>query len=150
MSRAQRSQTDAGIFSRSKLKTGTKTRIPIVSSETLQSSGHFLFTGSYARVREKLARAVNVLASDDGQSLPQVSVNDLERAVSTFLSEIRLGLPRGGSLSTPGSSTTPGRYGPKVRLEITDPEMAARVRANQRSVRKDIEDAYLRRTRSNA
>ncbi len=97
--------------------------------------GQSRYFGAYGRIVAKLRRIAAVLEADDALSLPRVSVNDLERAASAFLDEVRLGLPREGSSLTPGNSTTRGRYGPKVEQEIRDPERAARVRANRATIK---------------
>lgn len=146
MSLPSRSPTGAVTSSPLRRKIETERRIQSQSSETSQSSESSLFSGGYARVRTKLSRAVSVLAADDELSLPQVSVNALERAVSTFLDEIRLGLPRVDS-SGRGISSTEGRYGRKLQTEIVDAELARRVRKNRRDVENDIQRAYLARSR---
>ncbi len=99
----------------------------------------------YSRVGAKLARVVNVILQDLGKDLPAVSINELERSLDQFLEEIRLGLPAGESSSTRTAQGTAGRYGRKLSAEVKDPELAARVRKNRASVRKDIDRKYLER-----
>ncbi len=140
MSPSQRSPT--GVDTSSPLRRKRENAIPRkvrLDGDTSDSSmGQFHYFGAYGRIVAKLRRIAAVLEADDALSLPRVSVNDLERAASTFLDEVRLGLPqREGSSSTPGSSTTRGRYGPKVEQEIRDPDRAARVRANRAQVKEE-------------
>ncbi len=99
--------------------------------------------GQYSRVVAAVRRAASLLEADQRKELPQVAVNALERAVKTFLQDVRLGLPQGGgTTSNQGSFTTPGRYGRKMQTEVQDPERAARIRKN-RAVWKDEEHSRM-------
>ena len=144
MSPTSRSQTYVGTSKRSRPKTGTRIRSPIPTSGTSYSGPQqFQSFGPHERVRAALARVLAVVNADEELLLPQVSVNDLASALSAFLAESRLGLDRpqvGGSSST----RTPG-YSHKLRLELVDPEIAARVRANRRSVQKELDTKFLER-----
>ncbi len=151
MLQAQPSPTDAVTSNPWRRKIVTKNRREPVSDGSSARSQPPSYFGPYARVVAKVRRAASVLEADDGLSLPKVSVNDLERAVSAFLDEVRLGLPReavvGGSTTSRGSSTTRGRgYGAKLKLELKDPEQAARVRQNRATVREE-QAALLHRKR---
>ncbi len=139
MSPSQPSQTDAVTSNPLRRRTGKEIpkKVRLDGDTSDSSMGQFHYFGAYGRIVAKLRRIAAVLEADDALSLPRVSVNDLERAASTFLDEVRLGLPREGSSLTPGSSTTRGRYGPKVEQEIRDPERAARVRANRDKIKEE-------------
>ncbi len=70
--------------------------------------------GHASRCRGKLIRAEGLLAQvrEGGDSLSRISISALEKAVSTFLEESRLGAARGlseGSIFNP--STRPGLIG---------------------------------------
>ncbi len=149
MSPAQRSPTDVGTLNRSRQRTGMKgQRNRVISSATSLSSVSPHYSGAYAVVTAKLRRAVSVLEVDVEQSLPRVSVNALGRAVSAFLEEIRLGLPPVDTSSTPmGVQSASGRYGRKVTVELVDPALAARVRANRKEVEIGILKSFKERSK---
>ncbi len=130
MSQAPRSRTAAGILNQSRRRTGTKIPRPTRPQGTGPQPSEYLLYGPYGRVRAALMRVKGLLDADEGLSLPQVSVNDLERALSVFQDECRLGLPREGTPSTP----TRG-YGHKLITELKDPELAERVRKNRAEIR---------------
>ncbi len=138
MSQAQHSRTHAGTLPRSRPRTGKEIPRGNPTSTRGPSRSYLSLNVAHARVVVKLRRAASVLEADDGRSLPQVSVNDLERAVSTFLEEVRLGLPREGTSTNRTSSSGDRSYGSKLQLEIKDPERAKRVRANRKQVEVEI------------
>ncbi len=140
MSQAQHSQTPADISTRLRRKIERSPRATLTSTSDSPPPSSLSLNVAHARVVGKLRRAASVLEADVGLSLPQVSLNDLERAVSTFLEEVRLGLPRAGISSSRTSSSAGRSYGKALELEIKDPERARRVRAN----RKEIEAELLR------
>lgn len=148
MSRSPRSQTDADTSTPLRKRRGTaiQKRPPVAiivgSSEQFPSFG-----GAHGRIVANVRRAASVLEADVELSLPAVSVSALGRAVSSFLDEVRLGLPREGTSSTrtKGSSGT-DRYGRSLQTEIRDPELAARVRKN-RAAFKD-EQALILKSRT--
>ncbi len=148
MSLQRHSQTDADISNRLRRKIGTriqKEQGSGGSGNSQQQPAHF---GPYGRVVAKVRRAASVLEADDGRSLPQVSVNGLERAVSTFLEEVRLGLPREDS-SGQEISSRQARYGRKLTTELKDPALAQRVRDNRAKVREEQAAAlHSRKARS--
>ena len=139
MSPVQRSRTSADTSSPLRRRSAIETRVqsPARSYGTSQSSGQLRSSEPYARVTAKVRRAANVLAADDGLSLPAVSVNDLERAVSTFLDEVRLGLPVADTSSSRTSGSGRRSYGSKLQLELKDPGRAQRVRENRAAFRND-------------
>ncbi len=147
MSQAPLSRTGADILTRSKRKTGTKnqSRRPSSATSSAHSSYPLQYFGAYGRLVAKLRRCASVLEADDGLLLPRVSVNDLERAASTFLDEIRLGLPREDTIMPTGSSTTRGRYGRKLQTEIVDPELSMRVRKNRAAFKEQQAEALSQR-----
>ncbi len=103
-----------------------------------------LLVGHYSRLVGTLRRVAAVLDQDAEKRLPQVSVNSLERALKEFLQDVRLGLPVEGSSLTHASSSRP-EYGRKLQTEITDPEMADRVRKMRQTVKKEIDAKFMER-----
>ncbi len=97
--------------------------------------------GHYSRVVVKLRRAMQILDTDAEKRLPTVAINDLERSIDQFVAAVRLGLPRDADTS---SIHTPA-YSRKLKLELEDEEMAARVRKNRKSVQKDIDQKFMER-----
>ncbi len=149
MSPASRSRTPADTLRQSRPRTGTTLQNPVSSRS--HSSRSLPGDVAYARVVAKIDRVRSVLVADVGLSLPAVSVNDLERGLSAFLDEIRLGLERrvasGDSSTTRGSGGGRRQYGPKVRLEIEDPDRAKRVRENRAIIREEQAAALHSRQR---
>ncbi len=140
MSQTSHSPMDADMSTRLRRKIGTKNPTPTRRSGTSEESPSSLLYGPYGRVRGALRRVLAVLDADDGLLLPQVSVNDLGRALSAFLEDARLGLAGGGS-----SSTRSPAYTHKLTTELNDPELAARVRKNRKAVQLDLDEKFLRR-----
>ncbi len=149
MSQARRSRIPVGtlIVSRPEIET-TFQNLPSSRSRFSRSLPGDV---AYARVVAKIDRVRSVLVADVGLSLPAVSVNGLERGLSAFLDEIRLGLERrvasGDSSTTRGSGGVRRQYGPKVRLEIEDPDRAKRVRENRAIIREEQAAALHSRRR---
>ncbi len=151
MSPTSRSRMDADISMKSRQRTGTRNPRPIKGAiGTFSPPGPQLQSfGPHERVRAALARVLGVVNADEELLLPPVSLNDLAKALSAFLAEARLGLdrePRAGATT----STRTGAYSHKLRLELVDPEISARVRANRRAVQKDLDSKFLERKGENA
>ncbi len=147
MSQSELSGSAAGITNRLRRRTQIAARRIQESSSSPAGEPPAPRFAHYTRVGAKLARAADLVRRDTNKELPPVSVNDLERAVTVFLDEVRLGLREEGSSSTRASSTTRGHYGREMDLEIRDPDRAARVRANRAAVKDDIHQQFLRRQR---
>ncbi len=147
MSPRQRSPMGAGTLTPSRRRTGMIPRATSTPGPLPDSPSYLSLNAAHGRVSAALRRAASVLEADVELSLPQVSVNDLERAVSTFLNEIRLGLPREGTSSSQTPSSGHRSYGRRLRTEITDPELAARVKKNRKAVEVELMDTLKLRNR---
>ncbi len=102
-------------------------------------------SGQYLRLVGELRKSVNLLDLDVAQELPPVAVAVLASAVRQFLRDARLGLPVEGSSSSMDSGNN--RYSRKLKLELTDPERAARVRHNREAFRNEEYERMRSRTR---
>ncbi len=145
-SRMERSQMSAGIPTGSRRTARGRERPTQGSLSSQARVQQELLSGHYSRVVGLLRRVASVLDQDVEKRLPQVSVNSLERHLKEFVEDARLGLRDGDSFSNRGSSRREG-YGRKLAVELVDPELAARVRANRRQVAKDIETKFMERNR---
>ncbi len=124
-------------------------RIPreIPTSGSSRSQDFFQSSGHYVAIVARLRRAASVLEADNELSLPAVSVSDLGRAVSGFLSDIRLGLPREDTTSNRAGSKTSGRYSRKLNTEIVDPAQAARIRKNRQDFQVELIERMRQRSK---
>ncbi len=86
-----------------------QTKIETQTLRESQLSYQFRPSGNHGRVRGAVMRAQRVLAADDDLLLPASSVYALERAVSTFLQDCRLGV-LGGKVGPLGVRVASGGH----------------------------------------